>query len=841
MKILLKMSLLLFLVSTCLFAQTEDNKQFKIIALDLDLELPLEGVRILNKESGKSVYTDTNGTAFFEVPYDAGRIVIYAELPGYSTRRILVKDFSDDILIKMMIEGVLEGEELVVEEKAIGKTDEKVGVSTLIEKDVIQSAGKIGIIEDVMSAVSILPGVTYNGGFGSYLSVRGSDPEGLTAIMDGSVVKYPYHWGGAYSIFNPNIVESVKFSAGVFSPRYGQATSGILEVTTVDPTDGFRYSIVSSMSTYEFFLQAPIGSNEHAGLFFGTRLTNYDIVFQLARSQMEEAGTTFSRIPYIYDGYMKFFFRPSDVFEWYINGFWGNDGIGMENYDPDIDTAEEISNNYDFTWKNSDFFINSGVKILSGDRLFIHLLGGYEYWLARVDGNLNDYGNQAYSDEFIDQYSPGSDSYFIDTESSFINDIIRRSVQFRGDTDYIANDKLVWQNGIGASVDDTEFDVTGTYYAIDYTASGPVYRKKIYDTDASTSKKIYNSFTYSNFQWDIIEDELSMDIGCRLDHSYFCGEDYSINTYPVLGPRFNLRYTRKNPDNFFQENTWSMGLGLFSKTPFETVSLNRGMGLDDFDIAVPKTIMTILGWETRMPLGYRFKIEAYYKYIYDRFYFNSLYNETDGEEKFLFHNDGIGNVIGFDLILDRRTSRYFDGMLSYSFNYARYKDPEDDNIDNTEVVRDRWYYPYFHRFHTLNLLMNIKPYPWMTFTTKAGFATGVPREKYGEKEMFSANIENIDGSTSLAELYTRETFYSDTLRTWISLPLDFKLSFHNYYKHSRHQWEVYVAVEDILSSLLRKIGPENNITTDNYTGEETKEPSSDFSFTMITIGSKISY
>ena len=188
-----------------------------------------------------------------------------------------------------------------------------------------------------------------------------------------------------------------------------------------------------------------------------------------------------------------------------------------------------------------------------------------------------------------------------------------------------------------------------------------------------------------------------------------------------------------------------------------------------------------------------------------------------------------------------RTSRYFDGMLSYSFNYARYRDPEDDGLDDSGSVRGRWYYPEFHRFHTLNLLLNIKPYSWMTFTTKAGFATGLPKKKYGEREMFAAEIENSDGTTSLAEMYTRKSFYSDTLRTWISLPLDLKLSVHNYYKKTRVQWETYIAAEDVLSPLLKKISPEKNITTNQYTGEEKREPSSEFSFIMITLGTKISY
>ncbi len=99
----------------------------------------------------------------------AERMVIHAELPGYTNRKILIKDFSRELLVEMILEGMIEGEELVIEEKAIGKQMKSPGLN-LIEKEVIQSAGKMGIIEDVMNAVSVMPGVIYNGGFSSYFS-----------------------------------------------------------------------------------------------------------------------------------------------------------------------------------------------------------------------------------------------------------------------------------------------------------------------------------------------------------------------------------------------------------------------------------------------------------------------------------------------------------------------------------------------------------------------------------------------------------------------------------------------------------------------------------------------
>ncbi|MBN2440618.1 MAG: TonB-dependent receptor plug domain-containing protein, partial [Spirochaetales bacterium] len=321
----------------CLLSLNLFCVDLSIRVIDRDLEIPLEGVRILDVQTARFVFTDGDGKATLVVDDGLSRLIIMAELIGYEDRKLIIKDFSKELVIEMLLEGVIEGEELVFEEEAIGETDEEIGISTVIEEELIESASKIGIIEDAMSAVKILPGVIYTGAFGGSLSVRGGDPSGLNVLLDGFAVKYPYHWGGVVSIFNPNIIESIKFSPGIFSSKYGQATSGILELTTVTPNEGTRIEAITSTSTMELFLQMPLGNNDEAGLFTGFRLTNYDLVVKIVRETgkaahndtLLEMTNVISRVPYIYDFYLKTFYRPSERFEWYVNGFWGNDGIGV--------------------------------------------------------------------------------------------------------------------------------------------------------------------------------------------------------------------------------------------------------------------------------------------------------------------------------------------------------------------------------------------------------------------------------------------------------------------------------------------------------------------------------
>jgi hypothetical protein len=74
-------------------------------------------------------------------------------------------------------------------------------------------------------------------------------------------------------------------------------------------------------------------------------------------------------------------------------------------------------------------------------------------------------------------------------------------------------------------------------------------------------------------------------------------------------------------------------------------------------------------------------------------------------------------------MLQKLQHRYVDGWITYSFSWAQYKDP------NTSIYypyMHSWYYPAFHRFSTLNLVLNIKPIERFNILFRFGFASGPP-------------------------------------------------------------------------------------------------------------------
>ena len=822
--------------------------ELNIKIIDKDIEIPLEGVKVIVSNSEITVFTDKEGKAKIILSDEIKKVVIIANLIGYESKRVNIEDLDKEVIIKMSLEGVLEGSELIIEEESIGKKDEKVGVSTVVDENQLKSTAEIGIIEDVMNTIKTLPGVTYSSGFDRRLSIRGGHPDEFTTIYDGFLVRYPYHWGGAYSIFNPNIVKSAKFSNGIFSVKHGLAMSGLLEVESVKPDEGFKFESILSTSTFEVFLQTPVGL-KNAGLFLGGRLTYFDLSVLLSDSLkdnkiIDDDGIRFSEAPYIRDGYFKWFWKPNDRIEWYVNGFFGSDGLGLSyNGEDNKKTDSDINTSYDFQWNIYDAFGVTGFKILPNDKVFIHALTGYEFLYEGLDAESSEEGEKDYSTKFKKKFSPGSNSFEIkDHDSKYYENTILHSIQSRLDTDIELHKKIMFRVGTGALFDFIYYDSGGKRYNIEYEDGYPVYKKTSYKIDAE-NKRYLKSFLYFEFEFDVIKDKLEMDLGCRLDHTIIFSDSFvngTMNTYPVPGPRFNVHYTPVRNLKFLDHLTLSAGIGLFSKAPLEEIAISGDFGIKDFDIPMPKVITNVLGIEAEFPHGFKIKLEGYYKYYFNRFYLNYKGAVDSDNTKYYSNSDGIGHVAGFDIMFERKLSRYIDGWITYSFIYARYLNPDTDDIESEQTIMGdptgKWYYPSYHRFHNLNLILNIRPFPWFTITSKLSFASGTPKEEFGDTDMFPAVLEN----GTIVEMYSVEKEYNDFLRNDFSIPFDLKFTFNFFFPKSKVKFEAYIGVEDLFKIVYK---PKGGVSINKYTGKE--EPSlrnqMDYPIPIPSTGIKINF
>ncbi|GMV44096.1 MAG: TonB-dependent receptor [Myxococcales bacterium] len=87
-----------------------------------------------------------------------------------------------------------------------------------------------GVSGDALKAVQNLPGVARPPFGGGQIVMRGSAPEDTIYRVDGLELPQLYHFGGIYSVFNTDLVESLDTYPGGFSVAHGDGTAGLIDV-----------------------------------------------------------------------------------------------------------------------------------------------------------------------------------------------------------------------------------------------------------------------------------------------------------------------------------------------------------------------------------------------------------------------------------------------------------------------------------------------------------------------------------------------------------------------------------------------------------------------------------
>ena len=257
------------------------------------------------------------------------------------------------------------------------------------------------------------------------------------------------------------------------------------------------------------------------------------------------------------------------------------------------------------------------------------------------------------------------------------------------------------------------------------------------------------------------------------------------------------------------------------------------------DIKQDRAIFSVLGSEVELKGDWKFSIEGYFKYYLNRLYV--VNNEMDPRNVITqAYTDGKGYTAGFDFMAQKSVGTKWNGYLTYSFIYARYKNPFKPQYSNQRSSRedplDEWYYPSFHRFNTLNLIVNYKPAPSWTITLKGTLATGTPRTD-GDRYCYPVRL--ADGT--VMQRYTRSWFYSDVLRTDISCPVDIRVAHTGTFRHHpKWKWEWYFGAEDIFMNLY---SPKGSQKFNQNTGKDAEDSSVNFNIgiPMISMGLRMSF
>jgi hypothetical protein len=876
----LKFLFLFLLLPAALYA-----RDITITVEDDELDLPLEGA-VISLRSGQQFVCDEDGNALISLNDDRQQTV-QISYPGYETKRLSIPPSASGIThltTSLRLSGVLQGRELVLEAQRPETSETKSGRSVVISERELERTAEIGIIEDVMNSVKLLPGVGYTGMFGAMPSIRGGDPGDLVASFDGFYLERPYHWVGSISIFDPKMVSSARLSHGVFSSRYGHTISGLLEVTSKSPSTT-EVEMETAISTSATSLNLSYPLNGKGGILFMGKVTYWDTLVwgaqglsRVVENETLDQTNSISTAPYIRSAALSANYRFNPDLEWRLNSFFGSDGVGAKastEYDDSSD--ESVRGHVDLIadYNNYQGFLISGITASPSSVLALKLTGGVGFIKTITDDIVQNDVTVKYNKDFLDSlpfelkmlingdtYTAPDANIKLELEHTIFN------AQGRADMDWDLGNGFIAAFGVQELYSlwqqkqniDLLLEFRLDSIPDEYRSSLPLELQPFLSYMPGSLSlmlpKEFNSdihnqgFTtsgYSLIEYASPNQLLGAELGLRVDHLYFKGSDFTAQTRPAFNPRLNIDFNILKNKGSIDSLDFTVGTGLFSSINNLVSFIEKNAGIGDYDLKFNRSWTSIAGVKVDLEQGYSFNIEGYYKYIFDRAYVTAnTYSENIVPT---FNFDGVGNVWGFDLQLQKLESRYLDGWISYTFTWAKYYDPEGGgngvSMGNTDTVNE-WYYPSFHRFHNCNIVLNIKPVQWFNISTRFGFASGQLRSRaVVDEEIRSYPVLAIDedGNPTLIQKYRREKLYDVSERASWSLPWDIKFSFFRFDRKGRVGTEIYLAIEN-LTSLFYNPTIEGNTRFNEYTGKEDPSSSStsfDFPIPMISFGFKWRY
>ncbi len=243
----------LFLLS-CLFSSEEWVLKGKVIDKNTKRPLPAY-IMILESSEG----TDAGEDGSFEIKTELQNFTILVHMVGYKVKEVKGKK-GDFLKIELEPEPISTYEVTVTADARVSE-DKSQRTVTLSMLDVYRTPGSAA---DPVNAAQILPGVNSIPD-ASNLLIRGGGSDEVGYYLDGIEIKHPYQSEslkeGYFSIFDNQIVQNLTVSTSGFSPKFGDALSGIMDISTKDSISRKQFALGLSVLGTNFFCSIPIGKD----------------------------------------------------------------------------------------------------------------------------------------------------------------------------------------------------------------------------------------------------------------------------------------------------------------------------------------------------------------------------------------------------------------------------------------------------------------------------------------------------------------------------------------------------------------------------------------------------
>lgn len=696
-------------------------------------ESPIPGAKIiiLNSEPILRAISDVDGV--FKIPaVPIGRHDILITYSGYED--VIMKGISleagkEKVLVVAMVEKIVEQDEVTVSAKKDGPINEMSVVSTQTFS-VEETQKYAAALNDPARMATSFAGVVSTEGVNNDISIRGNSPRGLIWRMEGVEIPNPNHFssvgtsGGGISIISAQLLGNSDFSTGAFASEYGNALSGIFDLSLRKGNNEKReYTFQAGVLGIDAAIEGPFKKG-----YGGSYLVNYRYSTLGLLGYIVPIG---SSITTFQDVSFNVFLPTKKAGNFGVFGFGG---LSSDRYKADVDTTL-WENEPDLQYQGT-FMANTGMvgvwhKGRVGENGFIKTNIAFSgtdngYFDDSLDYSFNKH--RVYDESFVQSKYTVSTVYTqkISSKINFKTGIIFNQIGFKFEQRQL-------ESGIEAS--------------------------KIDQKGSTNTLQGYFQMTYR------FTEKFTLNVGAHFLQLF-------LNNTNSIEPRMALSY------KLTPRQSLSLGYGMHSQIQplgsyFARVTDDAGVtSQPNKNLKLSKAHHAVLSYNWVVNENNRLKVEMYYQHLYnvpigaDADSTFSLLNSANGFATTKLTSNGLGRNYGVEISFDRSLKKNFYYLIAASLYESKY-----------QALNGKWYDTRYNTNYTLSVtggkewvLRNKEKRRTIGVNVKSVLAGGMRYTDYDLNDLDASGYPRLDNENSFGN--TMPTYYR----------LDLKLSWKRDYK-----------------------------------------------------------
>lgn len=692
--------------SLVLFKKTQESYNLSGYLTDAQTGDRLVGANIISLVDGSGCASNAYG--FYSKNFEAGKNRLRISYLGYQSKEVNI-NLSKTQKLDIALNPTITLAEITVKPDKDSSLISADKIETTLPLSWLSQTPTVGGEADIVRYLQLLPGIqSGTDGFGG-LHIRGGNSDQNLILFDDVPVYNPSHTFGFYSIFNPDLVKSVKLYKSGFPARYDGRISSVLDIRTKEANNQ-KFSGTFTMGTTALrgLIEIPIAQGK-GGILLSGRKTHIDLWLKPLSRHLKSEDDAEGEMSYqFYDVNIKAHYSVSNSDKFYFSHYQGKDvfsdseEFGSFSFDPEFNDVieEETETDYLTDWGNTISSLR--WNHLFNNRLFANTTLTYSRfnYLSNVE-----YQAQAYV----------LDEPFLAVKANSYYSSLIESYALRSDIDYFINNQHHLKIGANISFQNFRPGIVEFEEINNELDSIEVETENNFEENPVIRTQLFNAYVEDFFT---LNDKWSIHSGIHLG-TFINGEQIHL----IPQPRLVLNYV---PSKYLKTS-----LSIIRTAQFFNLLTRSDAGLPN-DLWVPaaedtdpqKSWQYNIGLSGELGKKYHWKFETYYKTMNNVL---RLKNEAFDSEELQESNGlniegddwteitdfGSGRAYGFETTLEKHK-----GILSGWISYSWIKSNRTFNQQTSPYL--------FDIRHSISLTTVYRFNHWLTASANYIFQTGRP-------------------------------------------------------------------------------------------------------------------